>query len=68
MVPKGRLELPRANTHMTLNHARLPVPPLRPFKNGVACGAELMYSYTLSLSSCKIGLVYPQNVSNWSFI
>jgi hypothetical protein len=27
-----------------------------------------MYSYTLSLSSCKIGLLYPQDVSSWRFI
>jgi hypothetical protein len=53
---------------MTLNHARLPVPPLRHFKNDVACGAELMYSYTLSLSSRKIGAFYPQKVSIWRFI
>ena len=29
LVPKGGLEPPRADAHMTLNHARLPVPPLR---------------------------------------
>src|SRR3972149_6603153 len=29
MVPKGGLEPPRAYAHMTLDHARLPVPPLR---------------------------------------
>ena len=29
MVPKGGLEPPQAYAHMTLNHARLPVPPLR---------------------------------------
>ena len=30
MVPKGRLELPRAKGHYALNVARLPIPPLRP--------------------------------------
>ena len=29
MVPKGRLELPRALAHYALNVARLPIPPLR---------------------------------------
>ncbi|SUZ59561.1 uncharacterized protein METZ01_LOCUS12415, partial [marine metagenome] len=29
MVPKRRLELPRTCVHMNLNHARLPIPPLR---------------------------------------
>ena len=29
MVPKRRLELPRPYGHMILNHARLPIPPLR---------------------------------------
>jgi hypothetical protein len=27
LVRKGRLELPRAQAHMNLNHARLPIPP-----------------------------------------
>src|SRR5690606_18132938 len=29
VVPKGGLEPPRPCGHMTLNHARLPIPPLR---------------------------------------
>ncbi len=29
LVPKGGLEPPRAYAHMALNHARLPIPPLR---------------------------------------
>ncbi len=29
LVPKGGLEPPRADAHMVLNHARLPIPPLR---------------------------------------
>ena len=29
LVPKGRLELPRALAHYALNVARLPIPPLR---------------------------------------
>jgi site-specific DNA recombinase len=29
MVPKRRLELPQGCPHMDLNHARLPIPPLR---------------------------------------
>ena len=33
LVRKGRLELPRALAHMNLNHARLPIPPLRPYKS-----------------------------------
>ena len=33
MVPKRRLELPRGYPHMNLNHARLPIPPLRPYKS-----------------------------------
>ncbi len=53
LVPKGRLELPRANAHMTLNHARLPVPPLRHAKIAVASLRGLMYSYSLYLSSCN---------------
>jgi integrase len=30
LVPKGGLEPPHPCGHMTLNHARLPIPPLRP--------------------------------------
>ena len=30
VVPKGGLEPPHPCGHMTLNHARLPIPPLRP--------------------------------------
>ena len=33
LVPKRRLELPRGCPHMNLNHARLPIPPLRPYKS-----------------------------------
>ena len=33
MVPKRRLELPRSCDHMNLNHARLPIPPHRPYKS-----------------------------------
>ena len=29
LVPKGGLEPPHPCGHMTLNHARLPIPPLR---------------------------------------
>src|SRR6266851_3872743 len=29
VVPKGGLEPPHPRGHMTLNHARLPIPPLR---------------------------------------
>lgn len=28
-MPEGGLEPPRAYAHMVLNHARLPIPPLR---------------------------------------
>ena len=35
LVPKRGLEPPRPNGHMTLNHARLPIPPLGP--DGAGC-------------------------------
>ena len=38
MVPKKGLEPPRPCGHMDLNHARLPVPPLRQLRQ-LACGA-----------------------------
>ncbi len=37
-VPKGGLEPPQAYAYMTLNHARLPIPPLRLAVSGVYGG------------------------------
>jgi hypothetical protein len=42
MVPKKGLEPPHPCGYMDLNHARLPIPPLRQVKTAGRLGAALM--------------------------
>ena len=47
LVPKGGLEPPQACAHMTLNHARLPIPPLR------HCTCAVLYPRTWWMSIAR---------------
>ena len=44
-VPKRGLEPPRPNGHMTLNHARLPIPPLGPGAHLTRCSKRIGTGY-----------------------
>src|SRR5690348_3351492 len=52
MVPKKGLEPPRPCGHMDLNHARLPVPPLR--QSGVMQEGTTVFIVAASLRPCQI--------------
>jgi hypothetical protein len=54
LVPKKGLEPPHPCGYMDLNHARLPIPPLRQVTTSVAAGTALKEETAMSILTGRI--------------